>query len=198
MKQIKNIPIHTLDFNPNNPRTITQHGFDSLKRSITQNGFVKPIVVNHDMTIIDGHQRVRVMDQLNHKTIPAIVVNVDQQTAEKMGLQLNAAGGRHDFDVLANYFDTDILRDAGFEWWEMGIMDDKADDDQPIEAQPRVKKYRFSIICDDMNQIREMRGVYESKGRRITFDTWREKTFGKTRENDDQDDKSMGSFGAGL
>ncbi len=41
-----------------NPRQITNKQYNDLKESITKFGLVDPIIVNKDMTVIGGHQRL--------------------------------------------------------------------------------------------------------------------------------------------
>lgn len=190
----QNIPLAIIHHTENNPRTITDHGMKTLIQSITDHGFNQPIVLNHDMTIIDGNQRVRAMEQIGSQTIPAIVVNVDQDTAIKMNIQFNTVGGRHDFDVLANHFEPEYLFACGFDHFELGLIRDHETDDPDQDDNKPAKKYRFAIICDDMAEIRVLRAFYESKGRRITFNTWNERTNGKQAEtdNDDNDDTGFG------
>ena len=64
-------------------------------------------------------------------------------------------------------------------------------DDNPV------KTYRFAIICDSLSEIRVLRTFYESKGRRITFNTWDERTNGKRDDNTPNDDDNNG-FGGGI
>lgn len=192
---IQNIPINTIDFTPSNPRTITEHGFKTLVASIQEHGFNQPIVLNKDLTIIDGNQRVRAMDHLEHTTIPAIVIDVDQQTAIKMNIQFNNVGGRNDMDVLANHFEPEFLFQCGFDHWELGLVKDHENDDPDQDNKP-AKKYRFTISCDDLNQIRILKGYFDTNKRRVTFSTWNERTHGKTAENNESDDIESGFGGA--
>ena len=182
----QSISIAIISHTENNPRTITDHGLKTLIASIREHGFNQPIILNQDMTIIDGNQRVRAMEQMDQKFIPAIVVNVDQKTAIKMNIQFNNVGGRNDFDVLANHFEPEFLFQCGFDHFELGLIKDSETDDPDQDNTP-AKKYRFAIICDSLAEIRVLSTEYETKGRRITFNTWDEKTNGKRDENDVDD-----------
>lgn len=192
---IQSIPIAIISHTINNPRTITDHGMKTLIQSIRDHGFNQPIIVNQDMTIIDGNQRVRAMETIGETMIDAIVVDVDDKTAITMNIRFNNVGGRNDFDVLANHFEPDFLFTCGFDHFELGLIQDQENDDPDQDNKP-AKKYRFTISCDDMNQIRVLRTFYESKGRRITFNTWDERTNGKSNDEgvDDDDNKGFGGY----
>ncbi len=56
-----------------NPRKISKHDFESLKRSLTKFGHAYPVVCNADMTIIGGHQSVRAAKELGWKRIKASI-----------------------------------------------------------------------------------------------------------------------------
>lgn len=49
------------------------------KNSITEFGYVEPIIVNSDMTIIGGHQRATVLQTLGYDEIDCIVIEIDKQ-----------------------------------------------------------------------------------------------------------------------
>ena len=51
-------------------------------------------------------------------------VRWDDETAELANLVANHAGGTFDWDILANEWDEEVLRDAGFEDWELGFSND--------------------------------------------------------------------------
>ncbi len=191
------IPIHVIQFTTANPRTITQHGLDTLIQSIQDHGFNQPIVLNKDMTIIDGNQRVRAMETIGETKIPAIVVDVDQQTAIQMNIRFNNVGGRNDFDVLANHFTPEFLFTCGFDAFELGLVKDHETDDPDQDDNKPAKKYRFAIICDSLAEIRVLRAFYESKGRRITFGSWNEKHGGKSTDSGTHDDDNNG-FGGSI
>ncbi|GAB6180341.1 hypothetical protein JCM14036_16600 [Desulfotomaculum defluvii] len=52
-----------------NPRKDLKPGdaeFDKIKKSITEFGYIEPIIVNSDMTICGGHQRAKVLKELGY------------------------------------------------------------------------------------------------------------------------------------
>ena len=50
-----------------NPRKALKPGdaeYEKIKNSITEFGYVDPVIVNDDMTVIGGHQRLTVLKDL--------------------------------------------------------------------------------------------------------------------------------------
>lgn len=64
-----------------NPRKHLQPGdedYERLKRSIQTFGYVDPIIVNHDGTVIGGHQRLTVLEDLGYTEADVAVVNLSK------------------------------------------------------------------------------------------------------------------------
>lgn len=49
-----------------NPRVITKEEFEGLKVSLKTFGLVEPIIVNRDLVVIGGHQRIKVWKSLGN------------------------------------------------------------------------------------------------------------------------------------
>lgn len=58
-----------------NPRAIADDALDTLKASITEIGFSKPIIVTRDGLIVAGHQRTRASRALGLEAVPAFVLD---------------------------------------------------------------------------------------------------------------------------
>ena len=66
------LPIKDLNPAEYNPRKKLKPGdkeYEKIKNSIMEFGFADPVVVNSDMTIIGGHQRVTVLQDLGYDEI---------------------------------------------------------------------------------------------------------------------------------
>ncbi len=81
MKTI-NIKIEKLKTAEYNPRKISDKGLTSLKKSLSKFGFIQPVVINKDFTVISGHQRIRAWKEMKHETVPAIQIDITK-TEEK-------------------------------------------------------------------------------------------------------------------
>lgn len=99
--KIKQINIASLKPAEYNPRKITDAELDKLEQSIREFGIVKPVVVNQDMTVIGGHQTLKVLqNRLGQKAAPCIVLDLDKHREKLLNLALNRIGGDFDPDKL--------------------------------------------------------------------------------------------------
>ena len=132
--KIKEIEISKLKPAEYNPRQITTKQFKDLKKSIQEFGLVDPIIVNKDMTVVGGHQRLKVCQSLTgFDKIPCVVLDLTKEKERELNIRLNKSGGEFDMDALANYFDVDELTDWGFKHIELGLNIDKIDEEPEIE-----------------------------------------------------------------
>jgi len=87
-----------------NPRKALQPGdveYEKLAASIESNGYIEPIVVNEDLTIISGHQRRTVMMDLGRTEAEVIIVNIPDKNQEiAANIALNKIDGVWDNDKL--------------------------------------------------------------------------------------------------
>ena len=62
--EFKKLPIDSLVPASYNPRKKLKPGdseFEKIKNSIAEFGYVDPVIVNRDLTVIGGHQRITVL-----------------------------------------------------------------------------------------------------------------------------------------
>lgn len=102
-----------VDLNPAkyNPRKIGDWEMRKLMRTIDEDGFLVPIVVNKDMTIIAGHQRVEALKNNGEEFVMAYVLDVDKQREKELNLKLNRVGGEWDIELLTS--ELQALDEAG-------------------------------------------------------------------------------------
>ena len=156
-----------------NPRKKLKPGdkeYEKIKNSITEFGYVEPIIINSDMTIIGGHQRATVLADLGYMEVECIVVDIDKTKEKALNVALNKITGEWNKELLADLikdledsdFDVDI---TGFEPPEIeqlfnSIHDKKiTEDDFDVEAElakPTVAKTgdvwllgKHRVICGD-------------------------------------------------
>ncbi len=84
-----------------NPRKISEKEMRKLCESIKSFGFVEPIVVNADGTIIGGHQRVKAAERLGMEEVPVIRVDIPKGKERALNLALNRISGEWDEERLA-------------------------------------------------------------------------------------------------
>ena len=86
-----------------NPRKDLQPGdpeWEKIENSITTFGYVQPILINSDGTIISGHQRFKIMQHLGYKEVQCVVVDVDKETEKAMNVAMNKIDGDWDIEKL--------------------------------------------------------------------------------------------------
>jgi len=97
--EVINITVDKLNPAKYNPRLDLQpedKEYQDIKRSVVEFGLVEPLVINKDMTVIGGHQRLKVLRELNFATIPCIIVDLDKQKEKMLNIALNKISGNWD------------------------------------------------------------------------------------------------------
>lgn len=90
-----------------NPRKRLQPGdeeYERLKRSIETFGYVDPIIVNADGTVIGGHQRLFVLRDLGYSEADVAVVDLSKADEKALNIALNKISGEWDEEKLAALF----------------------------------------------------------------------------------------------
>lgn len=109
------------DLKPNDPEYI------KIKNSIENFGFVSPLIINKDMTVIGGHQRLKVLKELGFIELECIVVDLDKTNEKALNIALNKIQGDWDEGKLEELlqelklqdFDTNL---TGFDFDEVDEM----------------------------------------------------------------------------
>jgi hypothetical protein len=87
-----------------NPRRISRDMLNTLKNNIRKFGVVDPIVVNKDMTLIGGHQRLKACIELGMADVPCVVLDLNVEDERVLNLALNKIGGDWDYQKLIELF----------------------------------------------------------------------------------------------
>ena len=171
--ELRVIPVQDLRPAAYNPRKKLKPGdseYEKIKKSIEEFGFADALVVNKDMTIIGGHQRLTVAKELGYTEVPCTVVDIDKTREKALNIALNKITGAWDEALLA-----ELLKDieasglspmmTGFEPPEMEQLFNKvasrevSEDEFDVESElkkPTISKLgdlwhlgRHSVICGD-------------------------------------------------
>lgn len=149
---------------PRNPRRITESQAKHLATSIIKYGYVEPMAVNSDNTIIGGHMREMIMLQANLITgdtlldvrIPSRPLS-EEEVAE-LNVRLNKNTGTWDFDILTESFDQTNLREWGFSPMDFGMISqdmkpvDEVKKMEPSDLKPTGLKPSKPRICTHCEQ----------------------------------------------
>lgn len=170
----KTLGIDTLKPVAYNPRKKLKAGdkeYEKIKNSIQEFGYVEPIIVNYDMTVIGGHQRLTVLKDLGYTEVQCVMVHIEDESKVKaLNVALNKITGAWNEQLLADLivdlqkegFDTDL---TGFEAPEIEQLFSKVhnkeitEDDFDVEAElqkPAMSKKgdiwllgKHRVICGD-------------------------------------------------
>lgn len=167
LKKLKVDQIIAADYNPRKKLNPNDKEYQEIKRSIEEFGYVQPLIVNSDYTIIGGHQRLTVLKDLGFKEIDVIIVDVDKNQEKALNIALNKISGRWDSKLLSgllqelnsNKFDLTL---TGFEpkVLDIGIRGDAKDtQDNLVEGILNLNKAQYNGV--GKYDIPEILPVYE-------------------------------------
>ena len=134
------------EYNPRKDLKPEDEEYQKIKKSILEFGYVAPVIVNSDMTVIGGHQRLKVLKELGYSEIECNIVDLDKNKEKALNIALNKISGEWDNskleELLADLKETDIDLDlTGFTFDEVdemlkditGSKEDDFDIDQALE-----------------------------------------------------------------
>lgn len=102
MKKYKIEELIPATYNPRKNLTPEDNEYQKIKRSIEEFGYVEPIIINKDKTIIGGHQRLNVLRDLGYKEIDVIEIDIDKTKEKALNVALNKITGEWDMDKLGS------------------------------------------------------------------------------------------------
>ena len=155
--ELKVLPVGVLKPAAYNPRKKLKPGdkeYEKIKNSIMEFGFADPLVVNADMTIIGGHQRLTVAMELGYTEVPCAVVNIDKTREKALNIALNKITGAWDDSLLA-----DLLEDIQNSSFDLG----KTGFDPPEIETLFNKVHSKDVKEDDFDVEKELKQPVFSK-----------------------------------
>lgn len=81
------------EYNPRKDLKPEDEEYQKIKKSLLEFGYVAPVIINADMTVIGGHQRIKVLKELGYEEIQCIVVDLDKNKEKALNLALNKISG---------------------------------------------------------------------------------------------------------
>ncbi|QBX26791.1 adenine-specific methyltransferase [Streptococcus phage Javan346] len=103
--EIKELPLKELKPAAYNPRKKLKKGdkeYEKIKQSLLKFGYVDPILVNEDLTVIGGHQRLTVLKDLDYETAKCVIVDLPKEDEKALNIALNKITGQWDETLLAD------------------------------------------------------------------------------------------------
>lgn len=168
------------DYNPRKKLTANDAEYQKIKRSLEEFGYVDPIIINSDNTIIGGHQRATVLQDLGYAEIDVVVVDMDKPKEKALNVALNKISGEWDFEKLevlleelqlemdatiTGFDDEDIQRMLAELHPEETAEDDDYDVDANLPEEPKAKLGdiyqlgRHRLMCGDSTNAADVQKV---------------------------------------
>ncbi len=115
------------EYNPRKDLKPEDEEYQKIKKSLVEFGYVAPVIVNADMTVIGGHQRLKVLKELGYTEIECNIVDLDKDKEKALNIALNKITGEWDNtkleELLAELKEADIDMDmTGFSFDEVDNM----------------------------------------------------------------------------
>jgi ParB-like chromosome segregation protein Spo0J len=139
------------DLQPNDPE------YQRIKRSIEEFGYVEPVIINSDNTVIGGHQRLKVLKELGNAQIDVVQIDTPKNKEKALNVALNKISGEWDMDrltVLLGELKTEgMLEITGFDEKEFAAL--KADLEKVDEPKEVPLKSAFEVIIECPNEAEQ-------------------------------------------
>ena len=177
MKQ--QVKIYKIKGNPKNPRIVKDYNFKKLVNSIKnfpQMMEKRPLIVDENYMILGGNMRWKACQELKMKEI--WIDDAEDWTEEQKNefiIKDNVGSGEWDWDLLANEYSNEELKDWGLDVWQPDEdinLDDFFEEDksEPAEETNKIvleySKEDYEIIIKKFTSLggSKERVVWESLG----------------------------------
>lgn len=190
IQKIEITKLKPAEYNPRKDLKPEDEEYQKIKRSIIEFGYVAPVIVNSDMTVIGGHQRLKVLKELGYNEVECVVVDLNKNKEKVLNIALNKISGDWDNskleELLAELKETDINLDiTGFSFDEVdnilkditGSKEDDFDIQQALDEidEPTTKtgdiwilgKHR--LMCGDSTIIDNVYKVTNKEKVKVLF-----------------------------
>ena len=101
-----------------NPRTLSADQYEQLKRSLEKFDLAEIPAIDADNKIVAGHQRIKILIEQRGPEAEIDIRRASRKLTEKEYeeylIRSNKNTGDWDFDILANSFEIEDLKDWGF------------------------------------------------------------------------------------
>ena len=185
--EIKELPLKELKPAAYNPRKKLKKGdkeYEKIKQSLLKFGYVDPIIVNEDLTVIGGHQRLTVLKDLDYETAKCVIVKLSKEDEKALNIALNKITGQWDdallADLLLDLQESDFNLDlTGFEPPEidniLSNIHDKELSEDEFDVEEELKKQTLSrhgdiwqlgkhrVICGDSTKAETYKQLLDDR-----------------------------------
>ncbi|QRN86889.1 DNA modification methylase [Clostridia bacterium] len=185
---IRKVPVTGINPAEYNPRKDLKQGdpaYEKLKRSMTEFGYVEPIIWNEETgNIVGGHQRYKVLIEEGHTEVECVIVKLTAEREKALNVALNKVTGdwevealadlikdleAQDFDVTLTGFDAAEIEDLFSQVHDKDVSDDDFDVEAALEEEPISKQGdiwllgKHRLICGDSTQAETYERLMDGK-----------------------------------
>ena len=153
IETIKIKDLKAAKYNPRKDLKPEDKEYQKIKKSILKFGYVETIIVNKDLTVIGGHQRLKILEELGYEEIECNVVDLTKDEEKALNIALNNLSGDWDNqkleDLIAELKEKDFDLDVtGFDEEEIENMLDESIDlkDDNFELEKELKQIEKPIV----------------------------------------------------
>lgn len=142
-----------------NPRTMGADELEGLKESIKTFGQQENLIVNKDLTVISGHQRLKAMESLGLTEAMCNVVDLDKRQEKKLNVLMNsqAISGRYNDLMLVEILE-ELKLDDDYEALRLNLL-------EPLDLSPTEVEEDEAPEVDDVNPPESVPGEVYQLGR---------------------------------
>lgn len=185
---IKKVPVSAIKPAQYNPRKDLKPGdpaYEKLKRSMTEFGYVEPIVWNEETgNIVGGHQRYKILLEAGHTEVECVIVKLPKDKEKALNVALNKVTGdweiealadllqdldEHDFDLTLTGFDAAEIEDLFSQVHDKDAKDDDYDVNKALEEASFVEPGdmwllgRHRLMCADATSAENVTKLMDGK-----------------------------------
>ncbi len=108
--------LHPAEYHPRVMLVPEDEEYQRIRRSIEEYGYVDPIIINSDGTIIGGHQRYHILRELGYGMAHVVVVDLDKNAEKALNVALNKISGEWDDEKLCG-----LLQDLDLSGYDFSL-----------------------------------------------------------------------------
>mgnify|MGYP000993111003 CR=1 FL=1 len=146
--EIRKVPLSIIKLDESNPNVMSEEQVKGLKLTMEKYGYLQPVILNKDFTVIDGEHRVKLFQDLDKQEIPAYVVDIDNIDSKMLRQLMNKLHGEHDskkdVEEFKSIFDENKLEDFANLLGEKHELLEKVIEDNVVERSRNSDRYDVS------------------------------------------------------
>ncbi|MHB1472396.1 MAG: ParB/RepB/Spo0J family partition protein [Dermatophilaceae bacterium] len=106
MSELRHVEVDRCVALRRNPQFLSPHAMESLKSSISRDGFLAPVLLRpmgNDYEVVSGNHRVMAARELGMTTVPAIIEDLDDRQSKRVAVNLNTVHGDPTAELMAPF-----------------------------------------------------------------------------------------------